>query len=104
MVWANPRDIALIFLSLEAMVMAVIPLALLAGLAYGIYRLRGLVREYLRLAFSYAEMAREWVEEYSRKVAAPFIWFHARVRMIETILRRFTHKRPMGRLRVENSS
>lgn len=80
------RDIALIFLSLEALVMAVVPLVLFAGLAYGVYRLQGLVREYLVLAQHYAQIAHEKVEEASRAIAAPLIRAHAIGRMIWTIL------------------
>lgn len=88
--WSNPRDIALIFLSLQALVMSLIPLALLAGLAYGIHRLRPLVRHYLRLAFTYAEKGRAYVESFARRVAEPFIRVHSAARMTQIILRRLT--------------
>ena len=82
---ANPRDIALVFLSLEALVMTLIPLTLIAGLAYGIYRLRSLVREYLRLAFSYLEQAREVVERASHAITEPFIRVRSTLRMIQVL-------------------
>ncbi len=81
------RDIALVFLSLEALIIALIPLALLSALAYGIYRLIPLVRKYLRLAFSYAEQVREAVERFSEAVAQPLIWVYSKVRNVRVIIR-----------------
>jgi hypothetical protein len=81
------RDIALVFLSLEALIIALIPLALLSALAYGIYRLIPLVRKYLRLAFSYAEQMREAVERFSEAVAQPLIWVYSKVRNVRVIIR-----------------
>lgn len=88
--WSNPRDIALIFLSLQALVMALIPLALIGGLAYGIHRLRPLVRHYLRVAFSYAELLRARVESVAQRAASPFIRVHSTLRMTETVLKQIT--------------
>jgi len=88
-----PRDIALIFLCLQALVAGLMPLALLAGLAYGVYRLRGLVELGLRKAFVYAEMARDAVERASKAVAEPFIRVNATMRMITTILRKLVPSR-----------
>ena len=90
--WSNPRDIALIFLSLQALVMALIPLLLLGGLAYGIHRLRPLVRHYLRLAFTYAEMGRAYVEDFARRAAEHFIRVHSAVRMTQTIVRQIVRR------------
>ncbi|MGC9357985.1 MAG: hypothetical protein ACP5GX_08965 [Anaerolineae bacterium] len=87
------RDIALIFLSLEALVAALIPLVFFSALAYGIYRLRLIVREYLRLALDYAEKAREAVEKGSKAVAKPFIWVHSKVRMLQIILQNLIPRR-----------
>ncbi|MFP4344501.1 MAG: hypothetical protein ACLFU8_07405 [Anaerolineales bacterium] len=80
------RDIALIFLSLEALVVALVPLVLFAALAYATYRLRLLVREYLRLAFTYVEKGREAVEGFSRSVVKPLIQVQSTWRMVQTIL------------------
>ncbi len=71
------RDIALIFLSLEALVIALIPLVLVSGLAYGIYRLHRLTRTYLQLAQVYAQQANDAVGRASRAVAEPLIRAHA---------------------------
>mgnify|MGYP006309621459 CR=1 FL=1 len=80
------RDIALIFLSLEALVMALIPLVLIGGLAYGVYRLHRLTKVYLQKAQVYAQRAHDFVEEASHKIAAPFIEVHAAFSMISTMI------------------
>lgn len=87
------RDIALIFLSMEALVIALIPLALLSALAYGVYRLILAVRKYLRLALSYAEQLREAVERFSEAVARPLIWLYSTVRKLSVIIRELVPRR-----------
>lgn len=87
------RDIALIFLSLEALFVALIPLALLAALAYGVYRLIPAARKYLRLALSYAEQARAAVERMSESVAAPLIWVYSTAQSIRVIIKRLIPRR-----------
>jgi hypothetical protein len=87
------RDIALIFLSMEALVIALIPLALLSALAYGVYRLIPAVRKYLRLALSYAEQLREAVERFSEAVARPLIWLYSTVRKLSVIIRELVPRR-----------
>ncbi len=67
------RDIALIFLSLEAFIFALVPLALFGALAYGAYWVRGYVKEGLMSAFKYAELARLEVKKASFAIAKPFI-------------------------------
>ncbi len=89
--WSNPRDIALVFLSLEAFFMALIPLALVALLAYGVYRLRLLAREYLRLAFVYAEQGRLAVERLCRQITAPFFKVYGAARMVQKILQELSN-------------
>lgn len=87
------RDIALVFLSLEALVIALFPLALLSALAYGVYRLIPLTRKYLRAALSYAEQAREAVERFSKAVAQPLIWLYATVRRVHVMIRELLPRR-----------
>ncbi len=89
------RDIALIFLSLEALVMALIPLTLLAALAYGVYRLIPLTRLYLRLALDYAEQLREIVERISESVAAPLIWAYSTVRRLRVMIKKLVPRRSL---------
>lgn len=89
------RDIALIFLTLEAFVMALIPMVLLWGLAYGVYWLRGKVTEYLHLGQHYAQLLHETVEKYARSVTTPFIRVHTTTRMVTTILNHLATRRPL---------
>ena len=84
----NARDIALIFLSIEALVAAVVPLALLAGLAYGVYWVRGKVTAGLRIAQNYARQGHVVVEKAAFAIAKPLISLYATVRMVETIINR----------------
>jgi hypothetical protein len=86
------RDIALIFLSLEALVIALIPLALVSGLAYGVYRLHKLAKVGLRKAQVYAQQAYDAVERGSRAVAEPFIWVHAKASMVTTMIHSLTRR------------
>lgn len=71
------RDIALVFLSLEALIIVLIPLLLIGALAYGVYRLRFYVRKYLRLAVGYAQQANDAVNDVAGKITNPFINVHA---------------------------
>lgn len=87
------RDIALIFLSLEALVIALVPLAIFAGLAYGVYKLTQITRTYLQLAQSYAQKAYDVVERASIAVAEPFIRVHAASKGVTTVLERLRKRR-----------
>ncbi|MBN1250010.1 MAG: hypothetical protein JXC32_20265 [Anaerolineae bacterium] len=86
------RDIALIFLSLEALVVALVPLVIVGGLAYGVYRLTQLVRVYLQLAQGYAQKAHDYVERASAVVAEPFIRVHGTAKGATTIVERLTRR------------
>ena len=86
------RDIALIFLSLEALVIALVPLAIISGLAYGVYKLAQLAREYLRLAQVYVQKAHDYVERASSAVAEPFIRVHAAARAVTTMAERLIRR------------
>jgi hypothetical protein len=83
------RDIALIFLSLQAFIVSLIPLAIFGGLAYGVYRLRGWTKTGLQTAQAYAQTAHEHVEKASRTVVEPLVRIYATVEMITTIVNRF---------------
>lgn len=87
------RDIALIFLSLEALAIAIIPLILLSALAYGIYRLRKLAKHYLVLAQTYVVKFQTRVEQIAQSVARPFIQANAKARMATTIAKNLTSRR-----------
>jgi hypothetical protein len=79
------RDIALIILCLEALIAGIVPLILLAGLAYGTYWLRGKVVLGLQKAFEYAELARLKVETVMNAIANPFIRAYATAEMAKNI-------------------
>ncbi len=86
------RDIALIFLSLEALVIAFIPMALLAGLAYGVFRLHRWVRSSLHLAQGYVQQAHDFVDEWSERIAQPFIAVHAAASRVGAMLNKVTER------------
>lgn len=86
------RDIALVFLSVEAVVVALVPMIIIFGLAYGVYRLTGLARVYLRKAQSYAQLAYDYVEKASIAVSAPFIKVHSSARQVTAIVQRLTRR------------
>lgn len=91
------RDIALIFLSLEALVIAFIPMVLIAGLAYGVFRLHRWARTSLQLAQGYVQRANDVVDDWSKKIAEPFIAVHATFcrisAMVETVTKRLKTRR-----------
>ena len=89
------RDIALIFLSLEALVIAVIPLALLSALVYGVYRLQQLAKQYLKLGQVYARKAHDVVEQASRKVVDPLIGVHTKAQMATTMVEKLFLRRSL---------
>ncbi len=89
------RDIALIFLSLEALVIALIPLALISGLAYGVYRLQKLVRQYLKLGQVYAQKAHAQVVKASRAVVDPLIRVHTQARMTTAMVEKIVSRRSL---------
>jgi len=86
------RDIALIFLSLEALVISLIPLLLLSALAYGVYRLQKLAKQYLKLAQVYAQQAYTYVERASRAVVSPLIRVHTQTQMATTIVKKLVSR------------
>ena len=87
------RDIALIFLSLEALVMALIPLVLIGGLAYGVYRLHRWTQSSLRLAQIFVYKAHDEVERWSEKMAAPLIAMHMLGSRLKAIIERVIVRR-----------
>ena len=93
------RDIALIFLSLEALVIAFIPMVLIAGLAYGVFRLHRWVRTSLQLAQGYVQKANDFVDEWTTKIAEPFIAIHMAASRIRAMFGRATEGFKIGRSR-----
>lgn len=81
------RDIALIVLGVQALVVALVAFALVAALAYGVYRLKLWLRDALRKLTAYARLGHGYVEQFSRKVAAPFIEAESKATQVKTIVR-----------------
>ena len=82
------RDIALIFLSLEALIGVLIPLVLIGALAYGVYRLRLLVKEYLQIALGYAQIANDRVNQVATSITERFIQIYTVFTKINAMLNR----------------
>jgi hypothetical protein len=82
------RDIALVFISLEALVIVLIPLLLIGALAYGVYRLRLLVREYLRVALGYAQQVNDTVNASAKSITDRFISIHTGAAKVSGMLNR----------------
>jgi hypothetical protein len=89
------RDIALIFLSLEALAISIIPLLLLSALAYGVYRLQKLVKQYLKLGQVYAQKAHAYVEQASRKIVDPLIRVHTKTHGTTTMVKKLVSRRSL---------
>jgi cell shape-determining protein MreC len=82
------RDIALVFLSLQALIIVLVPLILISALAYGVYRLRLLIREYLRLAVSYVQKANDSVNRVAKSITDRFISIHTGAAKVTSMLNR----------------
>ena len=84
------RDIALVFLSLEALVMALVPLAIVSGLAYGIYRLHRLARVYLRKGQVAMQRVNDTVNRASDRLTRPLIDGYAASSRVTATLKKLT--------------
>lgn len=73
------RDLSLILLAGEAFVMALVPLALLGGAVYGLWRLRRHenLPSWLRLAQAYLALVRSYIEQAMRAVVRPILRVHS---------------------------
>lgn len=89
------RDIALILLGLQALIVALVPLVVLSALAYGIYRLCGITRHYLQVAQQYAQKLHSSVERLSQSLVSPLIRVHTTERMVTTIIHNFVSRRSL---------
>ncbi len=84
------RDIALVFLSLEALVIALVPLAIISGLAYGVYRLHRLARVLLRKGQVAMQRVNDTVSRASGKVSRPLIDVYAASSRVDVTLKKLT--------------
>ena len=88
---STARDIALVFLSLEALVMGIIPLLLLAAAAYGTHRLHRWLEQALRRLTERVKAISSKAEQLSTRIAAPFITVRSRWRQIDVMRRALAH-------------
>jgi len=73
------RDLSLILLAVEACALALVPLALLGGLVYGLWWLHRHenLPSWLQLAQAYLSLARAYVELAMRAVIRPLLLIHS---------------------------
>jgi hypothetical protein len=73
------RDLSLILLAVEACAMALIPLALLGGLVYGLWWLHRHenLPSWLQLAQAYLSLVRAYVDLAMRAVIRPLLLIHS---------------------------
>lgn len=72
-------DAAVILLILESCLLGLLPLALLAGMAYGVTRLTTALGPLLKRAQAFSAQAAQQSEAFSHKAARPFIAISSRV-------------------------
>jgi FtsH-binding integral membrane protein len=72
--WA---DISLIWLILPALILSVIPLALLVGMIYGVTRLVGVLPGWMFKLQGLLETVKMYVRRYADKVVEPVIWYES---------------------------
>jgi hypothetical protein len=79
------RDISLILLAIEAFVLALVPLILFGGLAYGLWWLRRHERlpSWLKLAQAYLDLGRAYVELAMAAVVRPVFMIHSALSTIQ---------------------
>lgn len=65
------RDISLVFLIPQAILVSLVPLALVGGAAYGVYRLRPLVKRFFARARAIMATAHMRAEQASATIVAP---------------------------------
>lgn len=87
------RDIALVFLALQALVAALVPLALVVALVYGMFRVIPAVRRLLLRGQEIALRAHELVEDVSCKTVSPLISLHVSVTRVASMARTLTSGR-----------
>jgi len=73
------RDLSLILLSIEAFILALVPLALFGGLVYGLWWLQRHenLPTWLKVAQAYLALGRAYVEMAMRAVVRPILFVHS---------------------------
>jgi hypothetical protein len=70
-------SVALIFLIIQALVVSLVPLAIVFGLVYGMHKLRGVTVKYMPKAQGITYQIYTITRQVCDKIAAPFLWAHA---------------------------
>ena len=86
------RDIALVFLSLEALALGLAPLILFAALAYGVHRLRGWISRTLRGLTERLLALQVKVEGVAARLVSPFIALRSRWHQLTAMRSYLTRK------------
>ncbi len=83
------RDIALILLAIEAFALALIPLALLGGLVYGLAWLqrRENLPSWLKLAQAYVSLGQGYAHWLMALIVRPILWLHEATATVRRWLR-----------------
>jgi hypothetical protein len=85
---SQPADTSLIFLLIPTMVMAIIPLTILAGLAYGVIRINNELPKYFYQAQKAMRGVQAGVQNAADKLVAPVIHFKSTIAAIEVFKRK----------------
>ncbi len=84
---STAASIALIFLIIQALIVALIPLAINAGMVFAMIKLRGLLKRVLPKAQGITARVAETAHDLSDKVAAPFITANAVAVEVRTVVK-----------------
>ena len=79
-------SIALIFLIIEALIVSLVVLAIFAGLVYGMYKLRGVLKRIFPQLQGYTYQIYGIVHGVSDKIAAPFLWVNATYASVQAMV------------------
>jgi hypothetical protein len=71
------RDVSLIFLIIQAMLLSLVPLAIVGGMVYGMRRLYAVLPGLFARVRAIMAIAHMWIEQVSTTVAAPIISVYA---------------------------
>jgi hypothetical protein len=86
--------IALIFLTIEALIVSFVVLAIVAGLVYGMHKFRGLLKRVLLQLQGLTYQIYGIVHGISDKIVAPFLWINATYAgvqaMVDSVKRRLS--------------
>jgi len=92
------RDVALIWMLVLSMLAALVPLALLAGLTYGLIRLIGILPEWTFKLQRLVEQVADAAAGLSRAVSAPLIRINAVSAGLRQLLMKGTYRKPVKRI------